>query len=100
MVLTVAAGAFAVGDIIEDDTPDALTVRGLVTSVAGTNPNITLQYIVLGDLTDFSAATGTFNAAAAVANAKHDQRTAPWSRRQRLIRRGHTPPDRVLEAMF
>jgi hypothetical protein len=64
MVLTVAAGLFEVGDIIEDDTPDALTVRGLVTSVAGSNPNITLQYIVLGDLTDFSAATGTFNGVA------------------------------------
>ena len=64
MVLTVAAGLFEVGDIIEDDTPDALTIRGLVTSVAGSNPNITLQYIVLGDLTDFSAGSGTFNGVA------------------------------------
>lgn len=61
MVLTTAAGVFTVGEIIEDDTPDGATIRGLLTSVTGTNPNVTLQYIVLGDLTDFSAGSGTFN---------------------------------------
>ena len=57
MVHTDSAGTFAVGDIIEDDA-DQLTRVGLVTSVSGTNPTVTLQYIVLGDLSDFN--TGAF----------------------------------------
>lgn len=60
MVLTTAAGNFSVGDRIEDDT-DA-TIRGVITSVTGSNPNITLQYYLIGDpLNDFTGATGAFS---------------------------------------
>lgn len=59
MVLTDSAGTFTVGEIIEDDTDS--DIQGIVTSVTGTNPNVTLQYYLVGDpLTDFSASTGTF----------------------------------------
>jgi len=59
MVLTDSAGTFTVGEIIEDDT-DA-TIQGIVTAVSGTNPDVTLQYYLMGDpLTDFSSSTGTF----------------------------------------
>lgn len=60
MVLTTAAGNFSVGDRIEDDTDT--TIRGILTSVSGTNPNVTLQYYLIGDpLNDFTAGTGSFN---------------------------------------
>lgn len=56
MVLSTSNDAFAVGDVIQDDS-DA-TIQGVVTSYdSGTN---TLQYYLIGSLTDFSAGTGTF----------------------------------------
>lgn len=56
---TAASGPFVVGEIIEDDS-DA-TIQGVVTSVSGTNPNVTLQYYLIGDpLNDFTGATGGF----------------------------------------
>lgn len=60
MVLTDAAGGpFQVGEIIEDDTDS--TKQGVVTSVSGSNPNVTLQYYLIGDpLTDFQSGDGQF----------------------------------------
>ena len=55
-----SSGNWNIGDRIEDDTDD--TIRGVITAVAGTNPNIELQYYLIGDpLNDFTGATGTFN---------------------------------------
>jgi hypothetical protein len=59
MILTTASGNFTLGEIIRDD--DDATVQGVVTSNAGTAPNITVQYYLIGDpQTDFSVATGAF----------------------------------------
>ena len=59
MVLTTASAGFTVGEIIEDDSN--ATIQGIVTSSAGTAPNITLQYYLFNSTqTDFSAATGAF----------------------------------------
>jgi len=59
MVLTDAGGTFVVGEVITDSSDS--TIQGVVTSVSGTNPNVTLQYYLIGDpLTDFSGATGAF----------------------------------------
>lgn len=56
MVLVTTNDAFALGDVIQDDSDS--TIQGVVTSYdSGTN---TLQYYLIGSLTDFSAATGTF----------------------------------------
>lgn len=56
MVLAVTNDTFAEGDLIQDDSDS--TIQGVVTSyVSGTN---TLQYYLVGSLTDFSVATGTF----------------------------------------
>lgn len=59
MIITTGATAEPlVGDIIEDDT-DA-TIQGVITAVSGTNPNVTLEYYLIGDpLNDFTGATGT-----------------------------------------
>ena len=55
-----SSGNWNVGDRIEDDSDD--TIRGVITSVSGTNPNIVLQYYLIGDpLNGFTGATGTFS---------------------------------------
>jgi len=60
MVLTDAGGTFLVGETITDDTDS--TIEGIVTSVSGTNPNVTLQYYLIGDpQNDFTGATGAFS---------------------------------------
>ncbi len=60
MVLTDSAGTFNVGDRILDDTDS--TIEGVVTSVSGSNPTVTLQYYLIGDpLNDFTGSTGTFS---------------------------------------
>lgn len=58
MVITTGATAEPqVGEIIQDDTDD--TIQGVISSVVGTNPNVTLQYYLIGDpLNDFTGATG------------------------------------------
>jgi len=62
MVLADSAGTFTVGDTITDDTASS-PIKGIVTSVSGTNPTITLQYYLFSDpLVDFSAGSGTFTA--------------------------------------
>lgn len=59
MIITTGATAEpTVGEIIEDDTDS--TIQGVITSVTGTNPNVTLQYYLIGDpLNDFTGATGS-----------------------------------------
>ena len=55
-----SSGNWNVGDRIEDDSSS--TQRGVITAVAGTNPNIELQYYLIGDpLADFGGATGSFS---------------------------------------
>lgn len=58
MIITTGATAEPlVGDLIQDDT-DA-TIQGIITAVSGTNPNVTLEYYLIGDpLNDFTGATG------------------------------------------
>lgn len=60
MVLTDAAsGPLVVDEVIEDDTDP--TIQGVITSVSGSEPNLTIRYYLIGDpLTDFTGATGTF----------------------------------------
>lgn len=60
MVLTTGATAAAqVGEIIQDDSNSS--IQGVITSVSGTNPNVTIQYYLIGDpQTDFSSLTGSF----------------------------------------
>lgn len=60
MVITTGATAEPlVNDLIQDDTDT--TIQGVITSVVGTNPNVTLQYFLIGDpLNDFTGATGAF----------------------------------------
>jgi len=64
MVLTTGATAEPlVGDVISDDS-SPLIIQGVITSVVGTNPNVTLQYYLIGDpLTDFSTGANAFTAA-------------------------------------
>lgn len=56
MVLSTTNDAFAVGDLIQDDSDS--TIQGVVTRYEASSN--TLQYYLVGSLTDFSAATGTF----------------------------------------
>jgi len=51
-VVTTASGDFTVGEVIDGPTA---AVQGVVTSVSGTSPNLTIQYYLIGDpLTDFT----------------------------------------------
>jgi len=62
MVLTDTTGTFAVGETIEDDDGGwtYLTyIRGIITSVSGTSPNVTLEYYKCASQ-NFSASTGPF----------------------------------------
>ncbi len=60
MVLTDSAGNWAVDDRIRDDSDT--TIEGVISSVSGSNPTITLQYYLYGDpLNDFTGATGAFS---------------------------------------
>jgi hypothetical protein len=63
MVLTTGATAEPlVGDVISDDTSPT-EIQGVITSVSGTNPNVTLQYYLIGDpLTDFTTGANAFTA--------------------------------------
>lgn len=68
MALTTAAGTFAVGDVITDDSDS--TISGVVTSVSGSGANQTIQYYLIGDpLNDFTGATGSFTASPSAATA-------------------------------
>ena len=59
MVLTDAAsGPFQVGEQITDDSDSNLT--GTITSVSGTEPNVTIQYYPTGSSGNFGAGTGGF----------------------------------------
>jgi hypothetical protein len=61
-VLTTGATAEPlVGDVITDDGDP--TISGVITSVSGTNPNVTIQYYLIGDpLTNFSDGANPFTA--------------------------------------
>lgn len=60
MVLTTAAsGPFVVGEVIVDGSDS--TLAGVITSVSGSNPNVTLQYYLISSLANFSSGTGSFS---------------------------------------
>ncbi len=60
MALTDSAGNWNVDDRIRDDS-DA-SIEGVILSVSGTNPTITLQYYLIGDpQNDFTGASGAFS---------------------------------------
>ena len=55
-----SSGTFVVGEVIEDDS-DA-TIQGIVTAIGATNPNIVLDYYLIGPaLADFTGATGALS---------------------------------------
>ena len=58
MVITTGGTAEPQVDEIIQDVSDS-TIQGVITSVSGANPNVTLQYYLIGDpLNDFSVTTG------------------------------------------
>lgn len=58
MIFTNSANDWAVGDVMTDDSDG--TIQGVVTNVSGVNPNVIVEYYLIGDpLIDFSVATGT-----------------------------------------